>query len=503
MQFVPQMFDEAPVAQARLESVQMSNREIKAALQHDDEFFIQFFLGDIVDRGIPPFHPKLLRLMTAWDVPRAAFAVPRDHAKTTLAKLAAVKYFLFSQYRFGVYLSNTAPIAISATNDIVGFLESENCRAVFGEIEWHVRKDGDGWYEFSIGGKYCILRALGAGKQVRGLNIDNKRPDFAIVDDLEDAENIATPELLLKLKRWFYGTFLKAMDAFHNKVIWLGNMTSDKSILATICKSDHWHSVLYGCLLDTGEPLWPQKWSVEKLRNDYAEYQEAGMADIWFAEMMNMPVSVSNPLIAAEHINYQPSVLPEDVKHAFITVDLAISDKSWAHKTVLAVHAWVEPDKEPGWWQVVYTHGQRGMDPVQLFNLIVEQSQYWNSRVTGIESVAFQASLQTIYPHLAMLAGLNDLIFKPLIAQGRKVQRIAPWAAMLKSKDWALTEGDFEVTQELLHFDATKKDNADDHLDACAYGPQMIQNYSHLILSDTLPSSLKGKSESLYEIAAI
>lgn len=464
--------------------VAISPGQIENALRNDAEFFIQFFLGDELTFPVPAFHPDIFYLMTDLEAPNTAIAIPRDHAKTTLAKLAAVWYFLFTEYRFIIYLSNTEGVAIPAVNDIVAFLETENCRQVFGEIEWKTKQDGKGIYKFVLRGKTCMLRALGAGKQVRGINIDNKRPQLAIVDDLEDEENTGTEDAFKKLKNWFYGPFLKCLDKFHNKVVQIGNLVAVNSLLQEHLRSQYWHTRLYGCILEDGTPLWPDAWPLPKLKMDFLKYQEAGITNIWFAEMMNMPLAGGRGVIQADEIYYLPAVSRENIAYGFITVDLAVSRQSWAHKTCAAVHGWVETPSG-GVWQVVAERSWRGIDPVQLFYQLAEMSDEWGVRVIGLESVAFQASLQTVYPHIAMTEGYSHLVFVPLAASGRKQQRIIPWAGMLKSKHYALTQGDFAITQQLLAYDPTKAENQDDDIDCCAYGPQMIRLYMSQIMAAT------------------
>lgn len=455
--------------------VQFNVFEVKKALEHDAEFFIQFFLGEELTKEVPEFHKEIFYEMTHDGIDRYCCAIPRDHAKTTLAKLAVVWYFLFSEYRFILYLSNTVTIAVPAANDIVNFLECENFRAVFGPVEWLTKQDGVGLYKFKLLGKVCILRAMGAGQQVRGINVDNKRPQLAVVDDLEDNKNIATDALFLALKRWMFGPFLKALDKFNNKIIWLGNMITNKSIIYENCHSEFWHSKRFGCILANGQPLWPDAWPIEKLKKDFAEYASRGMADIWFAEMMNMPIC--GKFIKSEEITYAPYVLPEDVEFSFITVDLAISEETWANKTVAMVHSWTGTH-----YQITEYVGRVGIDPVNLFNIIIDMCYRWKVSCVGIENVAFQASLKLIYAHFCLEQGIQGITFVPLHAVGRKAQRIIPWVAMLKSGDYALNEGEFAITEELLSFDPSKKNNADDHLDAGAYGPQMIEEYLDLIM---------------------
>lgn len=467
-------------------AVQINADDAKHALQYDAEFFIQFFLGEEIHLDVPEFHKDIFAIMVALQIDRFVCAIPRDHAKTTLAKLACVWYFMFSDYRFIVYLSNTSDIAIPATNDIVDFIKSDNFRNIFGDCIWHIEQHGKGLYKFtlppSLGNKLCILRALGAGKQVRGINVDNKRPQLAVVDDLEDNDNIATEELFKKLKHWVYGPFLKCLDKFHNKVIWLGNMISKQSMLYENCNSQFWYSRRYGCLLANSKALWPDAWPIEKLMRDYAEYQEKGLADVWFAEMMNLPMASGSGLIEADEITYKPAIEPREHSIGFLTVDLAISPNDWGHRTTVGIHSWVDDS----YWHFNIGFSERGVDPIQLFWIIIELCQDWGYTVVGIEDEAFQASLQYVYPHLCLVHNVDGIKFVPLKTnKQRKTERLAPWAGMIKKGEWAITEGDFAVTQQLLEYDPSAKANDDDIIDCGAYGPQMVQQFYYEIWNST------------------
>jgi len=465
-------------------AVQMSKEEIISALQHDSEFLIQFFLGSEIDLPVPEFHPEIFSLMIDDTFDQFACAVPRDHAKTTLAKLTAVWYILFSDFRFILYVSLTVSIAIPSVNDIIGFLECDNFRAVFGEIKWHIRQDGKGIYKFEINNKMVILRAHGAGMQVRGINVTNQRPQLLICDDIEDSETIATPELFRKLKRWFYGPLKKALDKFKHKIIHIGNLVESQCLIGEHCNSPYWSSRIYGCLLSNGQPLWPDAWSIEKLRIDFMEYLEAGLADVWFAEMMNMPTAGGRGIISAENIFYAPPVLQEDVDFGFITIDLAISEQTWAHKTVVACHGFIPDGGINGLWQSIDYAGYHGIDPIPLFWEVIRFCKKWHIRTVGIESVAYQAALKPVFEHECLRNGITGIDFVQLQAIGRKAQRIITWASMLKAKEYALTHGDFTITQELLTYRPDKKENIDDHIDCHAYAPQMLANFMHLIMQE-------------------
>lgn len=484
--------------------VQIDVGQIRAALKHDRKFFIEFFLGDELTLPVPDFHVEVFNDMVSEtlhvtnadgeaaeiEANQIAIAIPREHAKTTLAKLACLYYILFSDFTFIAYLSNTLEVAIPATNDVIGFLECDNFKAVFGELAWVIRRDGKGYYVFNIPAldKTIRLKAYGAGQQIRGVNVRHRRPQLAIVDDVESAEgDIAKQIPYEQLKKWFYGTFKKALDQAKQKIIQIGNLVAQESLLDLHCKSEFWVSRRYGCLLSNGQPLWPDKWTIAALAKDFHEYMLAGETETWFAEMMNIPMPKGGGLIKAKEITYAPPRLPEEAKFGFLTIDLAISKETWAHKTVISVHGYYE---EVDQWQTVDHRMFHGIDPIQLFWQTLKLCYYWNFWVIGIESVAYQASLQPVFRYLALEAGLfnDEITFIPIPVTQKKLIRLITWAGLLKSAQWALTQNDFVFTNQLLRYEPIKGDkNEDDAIDSAAHGVYMTRFHLPEIMMQKQP----------------
>lgn len=469
---------------AETQQVNMSRNDIIEALHVDPEYFIQFYLAEELKYAVPEFHKECFNLITAQMVMYIALALPRGHAKTTLSKLACVWYFLFTDIRFIVYVSNTAPIAAEACKDIIEYLRGHNHQSVFEgpyEVDFEVDREGHGYYKFwmtvpdgkgNFYKKFCILKALGAGQQVRGLNVDNERPQLAVVDDLEDNENTATPALQRKLKKWFFGAFFKALSRKNKKIIYLGNMLSNQSILYYLCeKSQLWHSVRKGALLSNNEPLWSDMWPLEDIRADFVEYQNLGEVALWFAEMMNMPMAEGTALIQPEEIVYLPAIIPWQHKYAFITYDPAISQKTWANSSAIVVHAQIA-DR----WQVAEQMLGK-FTPEQVFYILLELCQRWQTRVVGIEQGSYQLGLKPLFDILMKVHNQAFETFEIPHKNRSKVERLTVWCGFLRKKLWCLTEGDHVITQQLITFDPLKTNNVDDLIDACAMGPVMTELY--------------------------
>jgi len=197
--------------QANLDSARLGNAEIVRALEHDSQFFINFFLAEDIIVPVPEYQWEIMDLMVHSDVPKLSLAVPRAHNKTTLAQLAAIHYFLFTDYSYILYMSETSGHSVPCVNDIISWLTCDNFVKVFGHIQFQAEQVGKGYYEFTMpNGKQCILKAFGAQQKVRGTKIRKRRPQLVIIDDLEDngpKGNINTHEAFIALKRWVYGPF--------------------------------------------------------------------------------------------------------------------------------------------------------------------------------------------------------------------------------------------------------------------------------------------------------
>lgn len=481
--------------------------EIKGRLKHDGEFFIEFFLADELTSPVPFFHyGEIWPLLTNTAMQRVLLAIPRDHAKTTLSKLAVVWYFLFTNSRFCVYLSNTNTIAKNACKDIMGYLNSPNFISVFGKVKVIKESETDSLWIFEIPDpnqdgrvKRCILRAVGAGQQMRGINIDNQRPDIAVVDDVEDNENTESPTLQLKLDKWIFGPFIKAL-ARRKKIIWLGNMLQKTSLLARLSTRPNWNPVVFGALVKdavTGvlRPLWPERWPLEELIEDFQEYQEMSLLETWMCEMMNMPGHGVDGF-TQQQINFLEVPNPDEIAAAWLVLDPAFGEKAANDDSSITVHV-LPKDGVP----MMVEHCTRKMKEDEIFDEMFRLAMKWNAWVWGIEAVAAQRVLIPFFKLLLASKLLNHTVeILPLMAGSGdpKIARIKAFVGLMAKGEYGVYQGAVEFTTQLVNYNMKKKSNRDDLIDSTAYGPQMLLQYEGLLMSqyqgmgDAIPRAQYG-----------
>lgn len=460
------------------EFYQFDKVDLIQALETVPQTLFHFLIPEQLTEDIPDFHIEMFKHMIGFNSPKFALAVPRGHAKTTVVKLAICWYFMFStKARFIVYCSNTAPIALDECMDIIAMLTCDNMQELFGPVEWITQSKSSGRWVFRFRGRICILKAQGAGQQVRGMNIDHQRPQIFIFDDAEDDELTGTQGLAKKFKNWVFGAAFKSC-ARDSKKLWIGNLISNHCLINEFCNSEDWDSMKYGCVKSNGTPLWPGMFTIEYLQADFLEYQRAGMAAKWFAEMMNTPVPEGMGLLREEDIKYGIAANPTDIVAGFIVIDPAISKSKKADKTGITVHALLKDTQK---WQIIDFKLAR-LDPIETFEIAYWFAAKYHLRVIGIETAAYQAALESFFRFLLIQRKDMGIEIVSLYASARKVERIVVWASWIKKGDYLLTEGDMTITSQLLNYDPQKDDNDDDIIDSGAYGPQMITQHMNLLM---------------------
>ena len=101
------------------------------------------------------------------------------------------------------------------------------------------------------------IEAIGSGKKIRGRRHKQWRPDLIVCDDLENGENVSTPEQRKKLRDWFYKAVSKAGDTYTD-IVYIGTLLHFDALLANVAKNPSYKSVRYQGVISfaTNGELW-------------------------------------------------------------------------------------------------------------------------------------------------------------------------------------------------------------------------------------------------------
>lgn len=234
-----------------------------------------------------PFHNEAARLVRRTPDLKAVFKWPRGHAKSTHFDIFIPLWLLFQPQRlinFMVVVGKSQDSANRLLADIqaeLGF--NRRLIADFGEQrslgEWT-----DGEFKTQSGAKFL---AVGRGQSPRGLRDRQSRPDYVVIDDLDDDELCRNPRRVKELVEWVREALFGALDVGRGRFIMVGNLISKSSVLAAIAATPGVVVSEVKALDRSGLPTWREKWSPQEAQayRDFVGYRA------WEKEMMHNPVS--------------------------------------------------------------------------------------------------------------------------------------------------------------------------------------------------------------------
>lgn len=103
------------------------------------------------------------------------------------------------------------------------------------------------------------MEAIGSGKKVRGRKHRNWRPDLIVLDDIENDENVNTPEQRRKLKSWFEKAVSKAGDTYTD-IMYIGTVLHYDSLLSNVLQNPRYHAKKYRAVISwsKNQSLWDE-----------------------------------------------------------------------------------------------------------------------------------------------------------------------------------------------------------------------------------------------------
>lgn len=133
----------------------------------------------------------------------------------------------------------------------------------------------------------CAFFARGRGQSPRGLRYRSNRPDYIVIDDLDDDELCENERRVGKLVNWVKEALFGALDGGRGRFIMVGNLISKNSVLAHIAATDGVYVSQVNVIDKHGRVSWAAKFSIEEIRAmeqfmGYRSFQK---------EMMNNPIT--------------------------------------------------------------------------------------------------------------------------------------------------------------------------------------------------------------------
>ncbi|RJP17898.1 MAG: hypothetical protein C4529_13895 [Deltaproteobacteria bacterium] len=235
-----------------------AGRKRRAEASSSFEYFARTYFPHYIQFDNSVLHDflyaELPRLVASPEGEHEAIAAPRGEAKSTLVSQIFVLWCIVRKMKH-------YPLIIMDSFDQAAMM----IEAIKAELEFNPRLSqdfpevcGEGrvWREGLIVTRNDVkVQGAGSGKKLRGLRHGPYRPDLVVADDLENDENVVSPQQRDKLERWFNKTVLNlgppdgSMD-----VIVIGTVLHYDSVLSRILKNPLWKKRVFRSVIE-----WPDR----------------------------------------------------------------------------------------------------------------------------------------------------------------------------------------------------------------------------------------------------
>ncbi|WP_417436488.1 hypothetical protein [Idiomarina abyssalis] len=322
--------------------------------------------------------------------------LPRGFSKTTLTMGCEIWSLVYKMTDFDMIVSSTAGHAENFLSSIATQLSgNEALKAVYGELK-PPQRSGYTWSEAeghiqTLNG--IDLLAKGAGSQIRGSNINAKRPRRILVDDLESKDTVNTKEQRQKLKSWYYSDLRYALprtdkDAY---MVVLATLLHPEAIVNVLMTEGSYNAIVFGAIDPDGDALWPEAMTLEEINAERAKMARIGLLGEFYRELMN-------EIRANAQIQFLPEFIreefhaPEEAVQLAIALDPAISEDRRADFASIVVLGML-PGGRIHIFDVWMKKGAGAREKIdKYFELRMQWKLHANSK-HGIEAIAYQASL--------------------------------------------------------------------------------------------------------------
>ena len=388
---------------------------------------------------------------------RLIINMPPRHTKSEFASYLLPAWFL-GKYpdKKVIQSSNTAELAVGFGRKVRNLVGGELYSKIFPNVSLQSDSKAAGRWSTNAGGEYF---AIGVGGTVTG-----KGADLLIIDDPHSEQEAAfaaqDPGVYDKVYEWFTsgprqrlqpgGAIIIVMTRWGKR-----DLTGQALKAAAQRGGDEWEVVEFPAILPSGNPLWPEFWSLTELEALKTELPNAK----WQAQYQQTPTSESSAIVKREWWRiWQPDV-PPVCDFTLMAWDTAFEKNNRADYSACTI------------WGVFYHPDDSGKEQAQLIllnafrdrvefpdlkKLVIRQYNNWEPDSVIIEKKASGAPL--IYELRAM--GIPVQEFTP-VRGNDKISRLNAVSDLFASgRVWAPnTNWAEEVIDEVASFPAGDHDD--------------------------------------------
>jgi predicted phage terminase large subunit-like protein len=335
---------------------------------------------------------------------RLIINMPPRHTKSEFASYLLPAGFLVNfPGKKVIQTSHTAELAVGFGRKVRNLVDMEGYREIFPGLHLSADSKAAGRWNTSKGGDYF---AIGVGGAVTG-----KGADLLIIDDPHSEQEAAladtSPEIYDKVYEWYTSGPRQRLQPGGAIVIvmtrWgLRDLTAQVLKSAAQRGGDDWEVIEFPALMPSGNPLWPEFWSLEEL----SALKEELPNKKWMAQYQQQPTSDASAIIKREWWKRWEKDEPPECEYILQSWDTAFEANNRSDYSACTTWGVFFNDDTSAYNIVLINAHKDRMEFPTLKRVVVEQYDEYQPDMLIVEKKASGAPL--IYELRAMGIPVQD-----------------------------------------------------------------------------------------------
>jgi len=357
--------------------------------RRDFKYFFEDICGREEGYQLADFHEEWYNMSEGHN--KTCVIASRDHGKSVFYRVYLLWKMAYNPGTEVLFFSHSQHQSIEHMGKMNELIESN-------PVLQHL-KPSRGWakQKFKMTNKSSIS-AMSVGKAVRGAH-----PDIVVLDDILSSE-AATQ--LAHISSWFYTALLPVLHHSAQLCI-VGTPFSYTDLYQELKGLSGYEVREYPAISEqTGDPLWPERWSLEALQGRRSEMTSIAFTREYLcrpiaSDSSLFPEEMVEPCKDKEHeLEFDPYADPEreDVNY-YIGWDPAISPDRSADYTCMVVIA-VDENRHK---RVVWMHREKGMSFNDQIDKIIELNTRYNPVIIELETNNFAQAFHQVLKEISDL----------------------------------------------------------------------------------------------------
>ena len=292
---------------------------------------------------------------------RLIINMPPRHTKSEFASYLLPAWFLGRfPHKKVIQTSHTAELAVGFGRKVRNLVDSEVYKEIFPNLSLSADSKAAGRWNTSKGGDYF---AIGVGGAVTG-----KGADILIIDDPHSEQEAAmaavNPDVYDKVYEWYTSGPRQRLQP-GGAIVIVMTRWAQRDLTGQVIKADAqrggegWEVIEFPAILPSGNPLWPQFWSLAELEALREELPNSK----WQAQYQQNPVGNESAIIKRDWWQWWEEDHPPECEYILQSWDTAFE------KTQRA-------DYSAGTTWGVFTHHKDGTKNIILLNTYKKRVEF-------------------------------------------------------------------------------------------------------------------------------